>query len=213
MFSENGNNDMARYVNRVVWNIQPNNKSILKFKNQSESVRVITTSRPVGSIPSVNPHVIELEASSVYTSSKSNNFISAEIYYSEVLSSSNGNLEFGPEMKFREVYPIAVSKNGEQGEAGDSPYILELISTNGLVFKDSDINTVIIAQLKRGVDIIPPENYRDKIVWVKIDDGGNRTSTEDGSFSPIFLDGKKEQISITEQDVLQRATFECSILE
>lgn len=85
-------------------------------------------------------------------------------------------------------------------------YDVDIISTNGGVFKNGEINTTLIARVYRGsedvTDSIDANNFR----WT-------RTSNDtdgDVAWNTSHFGGTK-QITITVNDVLTRATFNCEI--
>ena len=91
--------------------------------------------------------------------------------------------------------------------SGESPYLMFLQSTNGLVFKRGDISTVIYAVVMRGADIVTDTMPQDAFEWEKIDKSGKPVER----WVPNYLDDRKDKIIVTPDDILERATFNCSL--
>lgn len=85
-------------------------------------------------------------------------------------------------------------------------YKLELSSSNGWIFKNGQISTTIVAKVYHGkndiTSTIPPSGF----IWRKIDKDG-RVDTSWGTAHTNV----GNRISITKNDVDQKATFECDI--
>ena len=90
---------------------------------------------------------------------------------------------------------------------GNSPYIITLMSTNGLTFKRGDIQTQIIANFTKGIETVNPLTLQDNISWVKKD----KTGVEEVGWVPNYVDGQKHIINISPYDILEKATFECRL--
>lgn len=181
MFSENGNMGVIKDVDQVEWTLPSKNTCLLSFIGTT--ARVISTYKD----GSENPHKVTLVADAAWSDQKFNNYISAKITYKEMI--------------FRETYPIAVTKNGQQGEKGDG-YRIEVISSNGVIFKNGVINTELTGKVYNNELDITDTIDEQRFIWTKINSDG--TVDEDWSIrNPI---GKKT-ILITEQDIIQRGTF------
>ena len=85
-------------------------------------------------------------------------------------------------------------------------YKIELTSSNGLIFRNNNINTTITARVYRGkdniTDTLPPSAF----IWKKYDKDGNLDTAWTNAHA-----GVGNVITITEIDVQQRATFKCEI--
>ena len=90
---------------------------------------------------------------------------------------------------------------------GESPYLLILQSTNGLVFKRGDISTVIYAIVMRGSSIVTDKIPEEAFEWEKIDKNGKVVR----DWSPKYMDNQRDKIVVTPEDILERATFNCSL--
>jgi hypothetical protein len=86
------------------------------------------------------------------------------------------------------------------------PYRVDLLSTNGVVFKNGDISTQIIATVYHGKDDITSTLAATDFVWSRISDDAAGDSTWNNAHV-----GVGNKITITTSDVYQRATFECDI--
>lgn len=88
----------------------------------------------------------------------------------------------------------------------DVVYKIELISSNGLVFRNNNIYTTITARVYRGkddiTDTLPPSAF----IWKKYDKDGNLDTAWTNAHA-----GVGNVITVTELDVQQRTTFKCEI--
>lgn len=91
---------------------------------------------------------------------------------------------------------------------GESPYNVELLSSNGLLFKNGVISTIIHAVVFRGdenvTDLLDANQFR----WTKT----NADGTPDDTWNAIHASGVKS-VTIGIDDVNKRATFGCDIVE
>lgn len=90
---------------------------------------------------------------------------------------------------------------------GESPYTISMYSSNGMVFKDGVIDTILEAVVRRGIKIVNDEIGQDAFVWTK----KNKEGTIIVDWKPNYYRNRKDMIVITSEDVMERATFECSI--
>lgn len=106
------------------------------------------------------------------------------------------------------VAKIAKVKQGTPGEDGESPYNVELISSNGLIFKNGVISTIIHAIVFKGneniTDLLDANQFR----WTKT----NADGSPDLIWNAMHAGGTKS-IIIETDDVNKRATFSCDIIE
>lgn len=112
MFSEDGNNALAKEVDQVRWGLETSRTSALSFEGTSS--RYVVTKKTEGS---ENPHKVTLVPDATWVNDKYNNFLSAEITYKGMI--------------FREYYPVAITKNGSDGAMG---YTVTTLPSN-VVFK------------------------------------------------------------------------------
>lgn len=115
-----------------------------------------------------------------------------------------------------ELIEVGADTNFQDGYSPDDlreemenriPYRVEIISTNGLMFRRNTVNTTLKATVYRG-----PENVTDQIdasnfVWKRVGADG-----EDDALWNAAHKGMKS-VTITKDDVYQRATFLCEILD
>ena len=91
---------------------------------------------------------------------------------------------------------------------GQDAISVDIISTNGLVFKNDEIQTTLIARVYKGdkdiTDTIDAARFR----WTNV----NADGTKDTAWNTAHFGGAK-QVTVTGEDILNRATFNCEILE
>lgn len=87
------------------------------------------------------------------------------------------------------------------------PYRVEIISTNGIAFKRGNIFTTLKANVYLGADNVTEEIGASRFKWKRVGMDGE----EDLVWNSNHI-GVKE-VSITKDDVYQRATFLCEILD
>lgn len=104
-----------------------------------------------------------------------------------------------------EYTSIPVCITGNDGEDGIS-YNIEITSSNGSVFKNGDISTILTCKVFKNnediTDTIPVQNFH----WEKINNDG----TIDKAWGDKYFGGTKN-ITVTKEDVLGRATFNCKV--
>lgn len=88
----------------------------------------------------------------------------------------------------------------------DVVYKIELHSSNGWVFRNGQINTTVTAKVYRGKDDITSTIPISGFIWKKF----NKDGVLDTSWNNLHLNVGK-QITITKNDVYQKATFQCEI--
>lgn len=85
---------------------------------------------------------------------------------------------------------------------------LSIYSTNGLVFKMGEYETHVYAVVRRGTTDITLDVPYINFHWKKIDKDG----IEVQDWVPDYVyEGRHDTIRITNEDIFERATFECSI--
>jgi len=90
----------------------------------------------------------------------------------------------------------------------DIVYKVDIISTNGQIFKNGIINTTLIARVYHGITDVTDNIDASRFRWT-------RTSSDpqgDINWNTAHFGGTK-QIALTSADVFARATFSCEILE
>lgn len=95
-----------------------------------------------------------------------------------------------------------------KGEDGQSPYDVDIISTNGLLFKNGVIQTTLTAVVYRGDENVTEQLDANQFKWTKI----NADGSLDKTWNDIYAGGTKS-ITVTSEDIYRRATFNCDIAE
>lgn len=104
-----------------------------------------------------------------------------------------------------EVSNIAKAVEGLKTEIN---YDVEIISTNGNIFKNGQISTKLMAIVRRGSEDITSTIDANRFKWSRI----SNDIEGDLLWNTNHFSGTKE-ITITKDDVNVRATFNCSILD
>ena len=94
---------------------------------------------------------------------------------------------------------------GPKGDDGVSPINLIIESSNGYQFKNNIINTTFTAKLYQDNKEIDKDGTRYAYVWSKV----NADGTVDTAWN-LAHQASQKSITITNHDVLQRATFNCT---
>lgn len=99
--------------------------------------------------------------------------------------------------------PVCVTGNDGKDAVN---YNVEILSTNGSVFRNGNIETVLSCKVYKNnediTDLIPTQNFH----WEKINN--------DGTLDKVWIDkylGGTKSVTITKDDVLGRATFNCKV--
>lgn len=136
---------------------------------------------------------------------------SKDTYKVSAMTVDSGEITFTAKYKtttLTKVAKIAKVKQGTPGEDGESPYNVELISSNGLIFKNGVISTIIHAIVFKGneniTDLLDANQFR----WTKT----NADGSPDLVWNAMHAGGTKS-IIIEADDVNKRATFSCDIIE
>lgn len=90
----------------------------------------------------------------------------------------------------------------------DVNYSVEIVSTNGAIFKNGQISTKLIAVVRKGATDITDTIDSSRFRWTRVSDD----KVGDEAWNTSHFGGTKE-ITITKDDVLNRCTFNCEILE
>lgn len=136
---------------------------------------------------------------------------SKDTYKVSAMTVDSGEITFIAKYKtttLTKVAKISKVKQGTPGEDGESPYNVELISSNGLIFKNGVISTIIHAIVFKGneniTDLLDANQFR----WTKT----NADGSPDLVWNAMHAGGTKS-IIIETDDVNKRATFSCDIIE
>lgn len=95
-----------------------------------------------------------------------------------------------------------------QGTKGEDSYRVEIISTKGNIFKNNIINTILYAKVYRGETEITDDVAISRFRWTRVSDD----SYSDNLWNQNHFSGTTS-VSITSDDVIQRATFSCQLLD
>lgn len=87
-------------------------------------------------------------------------------------------------------------------------YDVEIVSTNGNVFKNGEIATTLMAIVRKGKEDITNTIDANKFRWTRV----SNDAEGDIAWNTSHFGGSK-QVQITKDDVKVRATFNCEILE
>ncbi|MGH1263354.1 hypothetical protein ACQVWE_13715 [Bacillus cereus] len=114
-----------------------------------------------------------------------------------------GMVQIGPDTQFEPGYsPGELLQEIEKR----TPYRVEIISTNGMFFKQGVVSTTLKAQVYKGSTDVTSQLQNNQFLWRRVDKDGN----EDIPWNQGHA-GLKE-VPITRQDLKQRATFLCQII-
>jgi hypothetical protein len=82
------------------------------------------------------------------------------------------------------------------------------VSSNGNIFKNGDINTVLSAIVYSGTTDVTDDYDTNAFVWTRV----SADSTADAEWNAAHYGGTK-QITISPSDVRVRATFFCDLVD
>lgn len=86
------------------------------------------------------------------------------------------------------------------------PILMTIKTSNGNLFKNNLINTVLTATLWRGGKEIDTDGSKFSYIWTKTDADGNADTVWNQAHTY-----SSKSITITQQDIFRRAQFECNI--
>lgn len=86
------------------------------------------------------------------------------------------------------------------------PILMIIKTSNGNIFKNNLINTILTATLWRGGEEIDTDGSQFSYIWTKTDADGNADTLWNQAHTY-----SSKSITITQQDIFRRAQFECSI--
>lgn len=97
--------------------------------------------------------------------------------------------------------------HGAKGESGTSPYLVRIDSTNGNIFRNGEIETILTAVVFYGDKDITNDIIPGRFLWTRVS-----TDTQgDVLWNDQKSKNRSKQITITSDDVRYRATFFCTI--
>lgn len=103
---------------------------------------------------------------------------------------------------------LEAQKSLDEFEGATSPYKVDIISTNGNVFRNGEISTTLQVKIYLGTEDTTDSIPNDKIIWKRTSDD----TTGDITWNTAHASGGKS-IAITKDDVKLKATFTCEVLE
>lgn len=113
-----------------------------------------------------------------------------------------------PTSAIGKIYLDAYNTQAElDGVKDNIVYKVEIISTNGNVFKNGQINTTLEARVYHGINDITDTIDANRFRWTRV----SNDSISDADWNSAHFSGTKS-ILITPSDVYIRATFNCEIL-
>lgn len=86
------------------------------------------------------------------------------------------------------------------------PYRIELGSTNGLIFKNNSVDTVLYAKVYKGKEEITSQIEKSQFIWQRVSEEG----TGDDEWNAAHR-GIGSSFKATQDDVPKRATFSCDL--
>jgi hypothetical protein len=93
------------------------------------------------------------------------------------------------------------------GASGTSPYLVIIHSTNGNIFRNGEIETILTATVLHGDKDITDDIIPGRFLWTRVS-----TDTQgDVLWNEQKSNNRSKQITITSDDVWNRATFFCTI--
>lgn len=99
-------------------------------------------------------------------------------------------------------------QNGNDGADGKDALTLRIISSNGGIFKNGDISTVLSAEVYLGQTKVTDNYDSNAFVWTRV----SADPDDDYQWNSAHAGGAK-QIKITASDVYIRATFFCDLVD
>lgn len=132
-------------------------------------------------------------------------FYTGELHANQITAGKikAGMVQIGPDTQFEPGYsPGELLQEIEKR----TPYRVEIISTNGMFFKQGVVSTTLKAQVYKGSTDVTSHLQNNQFLWRRVDKDGN----EDIPWNQAHA-GLKE-VPITRQDLKQRATFLCQII-
>ncbi|WP_257151014.1 hypothetical protein [Bacillus wiedmannii] len=114
-----------------------------------------------------------------------------------------GMVQIGPDTQFEPGYsPGELLQEIEKR----TPYRVEIISTNGMFFKQGVVSTTLKAQVYKGSSDVTSQLQNNQFLWRRVDKDGNEDIPWNQSHAGL------KEVPITRQDLKQRATFLCQII-
>lgn len=126
-----------------------------------------------------------------------------------LLPTDSGTIEFLVTVGAGSNIKVYKYKTGwAKAKAGTEPYTVTIFSTNGNMFKNGITQTELYAKVYKGSLEVTDQLDSSKFKWTRV----SNNEVSDIAWANSHLAGSKT-IMVTEEDVFERATFNCTILE
>lgn len=126
-----------------------------------------------------------------------------------LLPTDSGTIEFLVTVGAGSNIKVYKYKTGwAKAKAGTEPYTVTIFSTNGNMFKNGITQTELYAKVYKGSLEVTDQLDSSKFKWTRV----SNNEVSDIAWANNHLAGSKT-IVVTEEDVFERATFNCTILE
>lgn len=99
-------------------------------------------------------------------------------------------------------------QQGPQGPPGEDSWRVEILSSNGNIFKSNNINTILYVRVYKGDDDVTDIIPIDRLRWTRV----SKDPYSDDLWNQNHFAGRTSVV-ITSDDVQQRATFQCQLLD
>ena len=97
---------------------------------------------------------------------------------------------------------------GPAGPPGEDAYRLDIFSSNGTIFKNGQINTILIVRAYKGAEDVTDQFDASRFRWTRT----SHDSISDQIWNTSHFGGVK-QVTITNDDLFARATFNCELMQ
>lgn len=178
----------------------------LKPLNDAITMEFNTVKDNISAIPKVSSHYVEYYVSDSRSELTGGAWSAAEpvivpgkyVWSRPVTTYTNKDPDYGQ--------PACIT--GAEGAPGESTYDVEIISTNGNVFRNGFVETVLRAVVYYGDEDVTDRIDANRFKWRR----QSADEAEDAVWNEAHFGGTK-QIVVTPEDVQYKATFFCEILK
>ena len=129
------------------------------------------------------------------------------LWIRDVYTYADGNVEYG-EPVCTEGVPGADGAPGQDGAPGENALMLQIVSSNGNIFKNGEISTTLSAVVHSGSTDVTNNYDANAFIWTR----SSSDAAADAAWNTSHAGGTK-QITITSSDVHVRATFFCDLID
>jgi hypothetical protein len=106
------------------------------------------------------------------------------------------------------TWTLVKGEDGAQGPPGEDSWRVEISSTNGNIFKNANINTVLYVKAYKGDTDITNQIAVSRFRWTRV----SNDQYSDDIWNQNHFAGTTAVV-ISTDDVKQRATFQCQLLD